>query len=411
MRSGVLRSFRSAGRSRNLGCVLQLKAPEFDTSALITKLDIRAAGEFENVAGVKFSRRPTPVVRTAGSAILDTILFFLWILLCVATMVWPFTFETDNRVFDEPVEKFALGLILVLPVTVVYFPVGALVIWLVQRGEAETFPRHRLSQFATMNGMTYLPKMKLSDGSEAFDVITGGDAVRIEIGNLHLPIPATKSGATAFAYGYAAVQLPSLLPHIVLDAVRNDVVFSLSAGLDRDQHLSLEGDFDRYFRLFCAEDYERDALYLFTPDVMDSFINGADTLEAEFRNDVLFLYSARELSTTDPEDWALVSRAIGAILPQFTAWERWRDSGPDGSMAPLPAHLEPLSVSVEPTAVETNMGEEKADETSNDLLIARRTDDLVTTPMKRRAPLWVRFLQVSVIGYGLALFSLIFIMD
>ena len=57
------------------------------------------------------------------------------------------------------------------------------------------------------------------------------------------------------------------------------------------------------------------------------------------------------------------------------------------------------------------MGEEKADETSNDLLIARRTDDLVTTPMKRRAPLWVRFLQVSVIGYGLALFSLIFIMD
>lgn len=146
MRSGARRSFRSVGPSRNLGSVLQLKAPEFDTAALTAKLDIPAASEFENVTRVDFSRRPTPVVRTAGSAILDTILFFLWILLCVATLVWPFTFETDNRVFDEPVEQFALGLILVIPVTVVYFPVGALVIWLVQRGEAETFPRHRPSR-------------------------------------------------------------------------------------------------------------------------------------------------------------------------------------------------------------------------------------------------------------------------
>ncbi len=397
---------------------MQLEVPEFDTAALTEKPDFRTASEFESVATVKFARRPTPVVRTVASVILDTVAFFLWILLCILTMLWPFTLETENRAFDEPVEKFALGLILVIPVSIAYFAIGGLVIWLLQRGKSENFPRHRLNQFAGANGMTYTPKVKLADGSAAFDVIAGGESVRIEVGNLHLPVPATKSGATAFAYGYAAVQLPSPLPHIVLDAVRNDGVFSLSAGLDRDQHLSLEGDFDRYFRLFCADGYERDALYIFTPDVMDSFINGADLLEAEFRNDVLFLYSARELSTTNPEDWALVSRAIGAILPQFTSWERWRDTARDESITPLPVPVEsspmltePHSVSAELTPDGAGNNVENTALVSDDLLIARRTDELVTTPMKRRAPLWVRFLQVAVAVYSLALISLIFIFD
>lgn len=334
---------------------MQLLVPEFDTATLTAKPDFRTASEFENVAAVKFDRRPSPVVRTVGSVIIDTVAFFLWILLCIATILWPFTFETENRVFDEPIEKFGLGLILVIPVTVVYFPIAALVIWAIQRGESASFPRYRLSQFAAANGMTYTPKILLSDGSKVLDVITGGEPVRIEIGNLHLPIPATKTGATAFAYGYAAVQLPSALPHIVLDAVRNDVVF---------------------------------------------------------------LYSARELSTTNPEDWALVSRAIGAVLPQFTSWERWRETVSDESITPLPAPTElrltsaaPLLTSAEPTVVEAKTRGEGADAISSDLLIDRRTDDLVTTPMKRRAPLWIRFLQVAVIGYGLALLSLIFRLD
>ena len=36
----------------------------------------------------------------------------------------------------------------------------------------------------------------------------------------------------------------------------------------RTQVLSLEGDFDRYFTLYCPKEYERDALYVFTPDLM-----------------------------------------------------------------------------------------------------------------------------------------------
>lgn len=37
--------------------------------------------------------------------------------------------------------------------------------------------------------------------------------------------------------------------------------------------LSLEGDFDRYFTLYCPGDYERDALYVFTPDLLALLID------------------------------------------------------------------------------------------------------------------------------------------
>ncbi len=97
------------------------------------------------------------------------------------------------------------------------------------------------------------------------------------------------------------------LPHIVLDPPR--ATASVLGLWERGQHLSLEGDFDRYFRLYCPTGYERDALYLFTPDVMARFIDSAATLEVEIVDDWLFLYSSTELSTLDrPARWAWCSR-------------------------------------------------------------------------------------------------------
>ncbi len=85
----------------------------------------------------------------------------------------------------------------------------------------------------------------------------------------------------------------------------------------RGQHLSLEGDFDRYFRLYCPAGYERDALYLFTPDVMARFIRQhAAVLEVEIVDDWLFLYSREELSTLDPARWAWVFSVIAALTGQ-----------------------------------------------------------------------------------------------
>lgn len=49
----------------------------------------------------------------------------------------------------------------------------------------------------------------------------------------------------------------------------------------RDQVLSLEGDFDRYFTPYCPKQYERDALSVFTPDLMALCIDEAAPFDIE----------------------------------------------------------------------------------------------------------------------------------
>src|SRR5690606_23471582 len=118
----------------------------------------------------------------------------------------------------------------------------------------------------------------------------------VEFGNHSYTVKQGKSSVT-HTWGYVAVKLDVPLPNIVLDAVGNNTLFgsNLPARFDRDQRLSLEGDFDQYFQLYCPEGYERDALYLFTPDIMARFIDNAAQLDAEIVDDWLFLYSKRKL--------------------------------------------------------------------------------------------------------------------
>ena len=97
------------------------------------------------------------------------------------------------------------------------------------------------------------------------------------------------------------------------------------ATFDRDQRLSLEGDFDTYFSLYCPEGYERDALYLFTPDIMARFIDNAAALDVEIVDDWLFLYAKTDLSTLNPAMWAWLFSCVAALLTKLDQWARWRD--------------------------------------------------------------------------------------
>ena len=113
----------------------------------------------------------------------------------------------------------------------------------------------------------------------------------------------------------------------MLDATSNNGLFgsNLPATFDRDQKLSLEGDFDQYFSLYCPEGYEQDALYLFTPDIMARFIDHAAALDVEIVDDWLFLYGKREFSSLDPATWAWLFSVVAALLDKFAQWARWRD--------------------------------------------------------------------------------------
>ena len=195
---------------------------------------------------------------------------------------------------------------------------------------------YRLDRFARANGMSYVPRfddpalpgMIFSVGSarNATDLVRGDRPRFVEFGNYEYTTGSGKN-KTTHNWGYVAVKLDVPLPNIVLDATSNNSLFgsNLPASFDKDQRLSLEGDFDRYFDLYCPEGYETDALYLFTPDIMARFIDHVAALDVEIVDDWLFLYSRRQFSTLDPATWAWLFSVVGALLDKFAQWARWRD--------------------------------------------------------------------------------------
>jgi hypothetical protein len=196
---------------------------------------------------------------------------------------------------------------------------------------------YRLNGFARANRMEYLPGMLapalpgviFGQGSSrmATDLVRSQRPRFVEFGNYEYTTGSGKS-STTHRWGYVAIKLDVPLPHIVLDATGNDGIFggsNLAATFDRDQRLSLEGDFDTYFSLYCPEGYERDALYLFTPDIMARFIDNAAALDVEIVDDWLFLYAKSDLSTLNPAVWAWLFSCVGALLAKFDQWARWRD--------------------------------------------------------------------------------------
>jgi hypothetical protein len=196
---------------------------------------------------------------------------------------------------------------------------------------------YRLAMFAQANGMKYagaiaapaLPGMIFSRGSSrrATDAVRGDVPRFVEFANYRYTTGSGKN-QTTHRWGYVAIKLDVPLPHIVLDALGNNGLFgasNLPAAFDRDQRLSLEGDFDKYFTLSCPRGYERDALYLFTPDIMARFIDNAAALDVEIVDDWLFLYGKRDFSTLDPATWAWLFSVVGALLDKLAQWARWRD--------------------------------------------------------------------------------------
>jgi hypothetical protein len=172
-----------------------------------------------------------------------------------------------------------------------------------------------------------LPGMIFSLGRSriATDLVRGTHPRFVEFGNYQYTVQSGKN-STTYRWGYVAVKLDVPLPNIVLDAKGNNAFGSnLPARFDRAQRLSLEGDFDEHFTLYCPAGYEADALYLFTPDIMARFIDNAAELDVEIVDDWLFLYTQRRVSTLDPATWAWLFGAVGALLVKFDQWARWRD--------------------------------------------------------------------------------------
>jgi hypothetical protein len=154
------------------------------------------------------------------------------------------------------------------------------------------------------NGMIF----NIGDNRLAESILTSQDSPMFEIAN-YTYSQTSGSGddrhTTYYHYGYIMIQLNKKLPHIVLDSKANNAslfganLSNLPESFNKDQVLSLEGDFDKYFTLYAPKEYEQDALYVFSPDLMAMFIDQSSEFDAEIIDDKLFIYSSKHFDFSD----------------------------------------------------------------------------------------------------------------
>src|SRR5690606_19662771 len=101
---------------------------------------------------------------------------------------------------------------------------------------------------------------------------------------------------------------------------------NLPVTFDRTQVLSLEGDFDRYFRLYCPREYERDALYVFTPDLMALLIDNAAPFDVEIVDDWMFVYSSKPFPAAQPAVYQRLLNIVETVGSKtLSQTDRYRD--------------------------------------------------------------------------------------
>lgn len=316
----------------------------FDARPLVEPVDRRAAAAFAAAMKKQTPRSGTQTVMWVLIVIAIVLIGAPLAITAVVGVVIALTSGDSLAGSGSLVAGGLFSLPMLIPLVI-----AALVIPLVvfsRRKQHET--AYRLSRFAQANNMEYvhavpnppLPGMIFHQGSNrtASTLVRGRVPRFVEFGN-HTYTTGSGDDRKTHSWGYVAVKLSVPLPNIVLDAVGNNTLgTNLPATFAKDQRLSLEGDFDSYFNLYCPRGYEADALYLFTPDIMARFIDHAAELDVEIIDDWMFLYRRQSMVTTDAATWAWLFSTVGALMTKFQQWERWRDDRLRQTMQAAPQH-------------------------------------------------------------------------
>ncbi|MGC5172469.1 hypothetical protein ACLQ2Q_17675 [Microbacterium sp. DT81.1] len=328
----------------------------FDARPLVEPIDRRAARDY-----AKRLRQSGAVSSFYGTGTgIAALVFGVVIVVVFGSVFLTFISSIINLAGSSTGGGF--GIVTLVPFLVIA-AVLVFLITLAVRGSLGSQERwYRLNRFAEANGMQYVPNLAgprlpgmifgVGSARAASDLLRGEEPRFVEFGNYRYTTGSGKN-RTTHTWGYVAIKLDVPLPNIVLDAVGNNGLFgasNLTAAFDRDQRLSLEGDFDTYFSLYCPEGYERDALYLFTPDIMARFVDSAAALDVEIVDDWLFLYAERDLSTLDPAMWAWLFSCVQALLAKFDQWARWRDERLEPTAQAFAPGSGPLSVATDAAA-------------------------------------------------------------
>ena len=182
----------------------------------------------------------------------------------------------------------------------------------------------RLSQFAADNGLQFRSHsanpsytgmiFHLGDTRFASNHLNSTTGRFFDLGTFQYSTGSGKSRSTHY-WGFLALQLDRKLPNMVLDSKENNTLFGsdLPITFKRDQILSLEGDFDKHFTLYCPKEYEQDALYVFTPDLMALLIDDAGSYDVEIVDDWMFIYSPHQFPQLDARNYARLFNIVQTV--------------------------------------------------------------------------------------------------
>jgi hypothetical protein len=292
-----------------------------DYSALINpvgKDEVAAFKAQTKASGVAWATAGRGGIVAAGCAALFVAVFFLIFGLTFVRAVFTRIAGDD----PSPVAiVFAVFFVAVgiAVVAVIVYQIGKLV------GTGRWEKWMRLSRFGQANGLVFSASdpnpqypgaiFNQGGGRTVTDHLRSATDRFLDIGNYTYTTGSGKNQQT-HRWGFMALHLDRRLPNMVLDAKSNNGLFggtNLPAYFSKDQVLSLEGDFDRYFTLYCPRQYERDALYVFTPDLMALLIDEAATFDVEIVDDWMFVYSATHFRSTDPALYQRLFRIVDTV--------------------------------------------------------------------------------------------------
>lgn len=188
----------------------------------------------------------------------------------------------------------------------------------------------RMRRFAQANQLSYRsdvdfdnrPGLIFEQGhSKKFiGLLSAGDDSPWEIGNYRYTTGSGKNRSN-HDYGFVRIQLPRRLPNMLLDAKQNNFfggrMSNLPSSLAGSQKMSLEGDFDKYFTLYAPAEYKRDALYVFTPDVMQALIDSVENFDCEVIDDSFYIYSSSQLKVDSQPQLEEIFGIINKLKPEL----------------------------------------------------------------------------------------------
>lgn len=143
------------------------------------------------------------------------------------------------------------------------------------------------------------------------------DDSEVVFGNLMLK---NGDGKEIAQQGFIRVKLNKQLPHVLFDTNSHKAGANAHA-YAKSQIFEPEGDFNTYFSVYCPKDYERDLLYLFTPEKLQILMQLGAQYDTELYKEYLYVYTKGplEYGKTEMEALTLYASALTKALEKPAA--------------------------------------------------------------------------------------------